>query len=85
MCRPVDRSMIVSAPHIVAHWSLLTSSSIELTTAELPMFALTLTKKFLPTIIGSSSRCFLFEGMIARPRATSDLTNSGSRFSRVAQ
>ncbi|KAL4569928.1 hypothetical protein LXL04_025575 [Taraxacum kok-saghyz] len=41
------------------------------------------TKKFLPTIIGSSSRCLLFEGMIARPLATSDLTNSGSRFSRV--
>ena len=55
MSRPVDRSITVSAPHSVAHWSFSTSSSIDEVTAELPMFALIFTRKFRPMIIGSSS------------------------------
>src|SRR5579862_1496336 len=37
-----------------------------------------------PMIIGSSSRWLMLAGMIARPRATSDRTNSGSNPSRIA-
>lgn len=56
MFLPVDRSMMVSAPHRVAHTILSTSSAIEDVTAELPMFALTLVANALPMIIGSISR-----------------------------
>ena len=45
-------------------------------TAELPMLALIFTKKLRPMIIGSTSGWFIFEGIIARPRATSSRTNS---------
>ena len=55
MSRPVDRSITVSAPHSVAQRSLSTSSAIDEPTAELPMFALIFTRKFLPMIIGSLS------------------------------
>ena len=81
---PVDRSIRVSAPHIDAHCSFSTSSSIELLIAEFPMFALIFTLNFLPTIMGSSSTCFLLLGMIALPLATSLLTNSGSILSLAA-
>jgi hypothetical protein len=54
-------------------------------TAELPMLALILTRKFRPMIIGSSSVWRMLAGMIARPIATSLRTNSGSTFSRIAQ
>ena len=55
MSRPVDRSMMVSAPHREAHTIFSTSSAIELVTAELPMLALILVRKRLPMIIGSLS------------------------------
>ena len=47
--------MTVSAPQRVAHVILSTSSSIVDATAELPMFALILTRKLRPMIIGSLS------------------------------
>ena len=53
--RPVDRSMMVSAPQRVAHTILSTSSAIEDVTAELPMLAFTFTPNALPMIIGSAS------------------------------
>ena len=55
MFLPVERSMTVSAPHLVAQRIFSTSSSIELATALLPMLALILTRKLRPMIIGSSS------------------------------
>ena len=42
---PVERSMTVSAPHLVAHVIFSTSSSIVDATAELPMLALIFTKE----------------------------------------
>ena len=55
MSRPVDRSITVSAPHLVAHSIFSTSSSMEEVTAELPMLAFIFTRKFRPMIIGSVS------------------------------
>src|SRR5439155_1722516 len=52
MSAPVDRSITVSAPHRVAHVSLSTSSLIEEVTAELPMLALTFTRKLRPMTHG---------------------------------
>ena len=83
MFLPVDRSITVSAPHSVAHCSFSTSSSIDDRTAELPMLALIFTRKLRPMIIGSSSRWLMLDGMMARPRATSDRTNSAGRPSRA--
>src|SRR3954469_1455303 len=74
---PVDRSITVSAPHFVAQRIFSTSSSIEDATALLPMLALIFTRKFRPIIIGSDSGWLMLAGIIARPFATSDLTNSG--------
>ena len=48
------------------------------------MFALIFTRKLRPMIIGSSSRWLMFDGMIARPRATSSRTKSAGRPSRTA-
>ncbi len=62
MFLPVERSITVSAPQSVAHRSFSTSSAIDEETAELPMFALILTRKFRPMIIGSSSRWLMFDG-----------------------
>jgi hypothetical protein len=76
--------MTVSAPQSVDHRSFSTSSSMDDVTAELPMLALILTAKLRPMIIGSSSGWLMFAGMIARPRATSARTNSGSKPSRIA-
>ncbi len=84
MSAPVDRSITVSAPHRVAHVSLSTSSLIEEVTAELPMLALTFTRKLRPMTMGSDSGWLTLAGMIARPRATSSRTNSGSSPSRRA-
>ena len=76
--------MTVSAPHSVAQRSFSTSSSIEEDTAELPMLALIFTAKCRPMIIGSSSGWLTLAGMMARPRATSERTNSASNPSRTA-
>src|SRR3954469_18233346 len=77
MFLPVDRSITVSAPHLVAQRIFSTSSSMEEATALLPMLALILTRKLRPMIIGSDSGWLIFEGIIALPRATSLRTNSG--------
>ena len=84
MCRPVERSITVSAPQSVAQRSFSTSSSIDELTAELPMFALIFTRKFRPMIIGSISGWLMFAGRMARPRAISLRTNSASSPSRSA-
>ena len=55
MFRPVERSMTVSAPHVMLHRIFSTSSSIELEIALFPMFELIFTRKFRPMIIGSDS------------------------------
>jgi hypothetical protein len=74
----------VSAPQRVAQRSFSTSSSMEEVTAEFPMLALIFTLKARPMIIGSSSGWLTLAGMMARPRATSARTNSGSIPSRSA-
>ena len=84
MSGPVDRSMTVSAPHRVAQLSFSTSSATEEVTAELPMLALTFTRKFRPMTMGSDSGWLTFEGRMARPLATSSRTSSGSTPSRTA-
>src|SRR2546430_13251830 len=77
MVLPVDRSITVSAPHLVAQRIFSTSSSMEEATALLPMLALIFTRKLRPMIIGSDSGWLMLAGMMARPRATSERTNSG--------
>src|SRR5215813_7102700 len=77
MFLPVDRSMTVSAPHLVAQRIFSTSSSMLDATALLPMLALILTRKFRPMAIGSLSGWLILAGIMARPRATSSRTNSG--------
>src|SRR5215471_13179906 len=74
---PVERSMTVSAPHLVAQRIFSTSSSMLDATALLPMLALIFTRKLRPMIIGSHSGWLMLAGIIARPRATSERTNSG--------
>src|ERR1051326_8568480 len=76
MFLPVERSITVSAPHFVAQRIFSTTSSIDEATALLPMLALIFTRKLRPMIIGSDSGWLIFAGIMARPRATSDLTNS---------
>src|SRR5919206_220303 len=76
MFLPVDRSITVSAPHLVAQRIFSTSSSTEDATALLPMLALIFTRKLRPMIIGSDSGWLMFDGMMARPRATSSRTGS---------
>ena len=71
MFLPVERSITVSAPQRIAHTIFSTSSATPELTAELPMLALTLTRKLRPIAIGSSSRWLMLAGMIARPSATS--------------
>src|ERR1700723_1897820 len=77
MFLPVDRSMTVSAPHLVAQRIFSTSSSMLEATALLPRLALIFTRKFRPIIIGSDSGWLMFAGMMARPAAISERTNSG--------
>src|SRR5690349_23161668 len=55
MFLPVDKSMTVSAPHLVAQRIFSTSSSTLEATALLPMLALIFTRKLRPMIIGSDS------------------------------
>src|ERR1700761_9459807 len=76
MFLPVERSMTVSAPHLVDQRIFSTSSSMLEATALLPMLALIFTRKLRPMIMGSSSGGLMFAGMRARPAATPDLTNS---------
>ena len=76
MSGPVERSITVSAPQRVAQVSFSTSSAIEEVTAELPMLALTLTRKRRPMTIGSDSGWLTLAGMMARPAATSSRTTS---------
>src|SRR6266498_4097591 len=73
---PVDRSITVSAPHFVAQVSFDTSSATDDVTADVPMFALTLTRNRLPMIIGSASGWLTLLGRIARPAAISSRTVS---------
>src|SRR5213078_1270385 len=68
MFLPVERSITVSAPHLMAQRIFSTSSSMLEATALLPMLAM---------IFGSVSGWLMFAGMMARPAATSLLTNSG--------
>src|ERR1700704_724539 len=77
MFLPVERSITVSAPHLVDHRIFSTSSSMLDATAELPMFALIFTRKLRPIIIGSLSGWLMLAGIMARPRATSSRTKSG--------
>ncbi len=76
--------MTVSAPQRVDQVIFSTSSSIVEVTAELPMFALILTRNFRPIAIGSDSGWLMLAGMIARPRATSSRTSSAAIPSRIA-
>ncbi len=84
MSRPVERSMTVSAPQRVDHVSFSTSSSIDDVTDELPMLALTFTRNARPMTMGSDSGWLTLAGRMARPRATSERTSSGSTHSRMA-
>ena len=54
MLRPVERSITVSAPQRIDQTIFSTSSATEEVTAELPILALTFTRKLRPMIIGSS-------------------------------
>lgn len=73
----VDRSITVSPPSGWPQVILSTSSLIEEPDAELPMLALILTRKLRPMIIGWTPGWLMLLGMMARPRATSERTNSG--------
>ncbi|HUY64102.1 MAG TPA: hypothetical protein VMV14_06250 [Acidimicrobiales bacterium] len=53
-------------------------------TDELPMLALTLTRKRRPMTMGSLSGWFTLDGRMARPVARSSRTTSGSTYSRTA-
>src|SRR5208337_4476965 len=77
MLRPVDKSITVSAPQRVDHTIFSTSSATDEVTAELPILALIFTLKFRPIIIGSDSGWLMLLGMMARPAAISERTNSG--------
>src|SRR6476659_7834482 len=77
MFLPVERSITVSAHHLVAQRIFSTSSSMLDATALLPMFALIFTRKLRPIIIGSLSGWLMLAGIMARPQATSSRTNSG--------
>jgi len=79
-----DRSITVSAPHVIAQLSLSTSSWMDEVTAEFPMLAFTLTRKRRRMIIGSASGWLTSAGMIAWPAATSDRTSSTSHPLRTA-
>src|SRR6056297_1586274 len=67
----------------IAQTSFSTSSSIEEVTAEVPMLALTFTRKLRPMIIGSNSGWLILAGMMARPAAISERTNSGVTWSGI--
>ena len=69
--------MMVSAPQRQAQTVFSTSSSMFDDTAEFPILALIFTKKLRPKIIGSLSGWLILLGITARPKATSERTNSG--------
>src|SRR2546423_14622550 len=77
MFLPVERSITVSAPHLVAQRIFSTSSSMDDATALLPMLALIFTRKLRPMIIGSDSGWLMLAGVMARPRGASARTNFG--------
>src|SRR3989304_4616057 len=60
--RPVEGSMTVSAPCLIAQVIFSTSSSMVEARAELPMLALIFTRKRRPMIIGSVSGWFTVAG-----------------------
>src|SRR3546814_16657959 len=70
MLRPVERSITVSAPHRIDQTILSTSAAPSLATAELPILALILTRKWRPIAIGSDSGWLMLEGVMGRPRPT---------------
>src|SRR5674476_871510 len=77
MFLPVDKSMTVSAPHLVAQRIFSTSSSMLDATALLPMLALIFTRKLRPMIIGWDAGGLVVAGMMAGPAAASARTNAG--------
>lgn len=70
---PVERSMMVSAPHFSAHSSFSISSWIPDEMGEAPMLALIFVFDARPIAMGTSLclRWFLFAGMTILPAATS--------------
>src|SRR5260370_42024043 len=81
MFLPVERSMTVSAPHLVAQRIFSTSSSMLEATALLPMLALIFTRKLRPMIIGSDSGGLSLFGVIARQAAALSGPNSDAIWS----
>src|SRR4051795_1977783 len=77
MLRPVERSITVSAPHLIDQTILSTSAATSEATALLPILALILTRKLRPIAIGSLSGWLILEGVMARPGAPSSRTNAG--------
>src|ERR1019366_7912767 len=77
MFLPVERSMTVSAPHLMDQRIFSTSSSMLDATALLPMFELIFTRKLRPMIIGSDSGGLMLFGMMAGPAAASARAHSG--------
>src|SRR5215208_3044053 len=86
MSRPVERSITVSAPYCTARRSFSSSSPMPELTAELPMFALILTRATLPMAIGSRrpARWRTLAGITRRPRATSSRIVVAGTSSRAA-
>ena len=84
MSPPVERSITVSAPYFTEYCSFSSSPSISDVTAEFPMLELILHLEATPMHIGSRLAWLMLAGMIIRPRATSERTSSGDRFSRLA-
>src|SRR5690625_7278102 len=76
---PVERSMMVSAPQRVAQIILSISSSTDEVTAEFPILALILVRKFRPMIIGSCYGWLILAVRVARPLAISSRTRSEER------
>src|ERR1035437_6090989 len=83
MSGPVERSMTVSAPQRVAQVSFSTSSSMDEDTAELPILALTFTRKLEPMIMGSVSGWLTLAGRMDRPEAISSRTNTDRKSTRL--
>src|SRR2546428_9120591 len=77
MFLPVERSITVSAPHLMAQRIFSTSSSMLEATALLPMLALIFTRKLRPMIIGSDSGWLILAGGVGRPPPPPLLPKSG--------
>src|SRR3546814_16380310 len=76
--------MTVSAPQRIDQTILSTSEATSAATALLPILAFIFTRKLRPIAMGSDSGWLMLLGMMARPRATSSLTNSGVTYSGMA-